>query len=75
MTKKIVNRAKCLKCGDIIESTYTHDYVTCSCGNLSVDGGQDYLKRNFRDGMDSWEDMSIYKDEMTEGDDTDGEIL
>lgn len=39
------NRAQCLICNEIIESTYTHDYTTCSCGNVSVDGGHDYLKR------------------------------
>jgi hypothetical protein len=39
------NRAECLLCGDIIESTYRHDFVTCACGNLSVDGGPDYHRR------------------------------
>jgi hypothetical protein len=42
-----VNKAKCLDCGDILESKHRHDYVTCTCGNLAVDGGKDYLKRNF----------------------------
>ena len=41
----ISNKAKCLKCNEIIESKHRHDYVTCSCGNLAVDGGKDYLKR------------------------------
>ena len=50
--------AKCLKCGDIIESRHTHDYVMCSCGNLAVDGGKDYCKRSFRDGENSWIDLS-----------------
>jgi hypothetical protein len=39
------NKAKCLKCGDIIESTYRHDFVECSCGGLFVDGGKNYLRR------------------------------
>lgn len=43
------NRVQCLICNEIIESTYTHDYVTCSCGNVSVDGGYDYLKRAAKD--------------------------
>ena len=43
------NRAKCLLCGDIIESTHVHDFVTCGCGNLSVDGGKEYRRRLFRD--------------------------
>lgn len=42
------NAVKCKICGDIIESTYRHDFVTCSCGNVSVDGGNDYLRRAFK---------------------------
>lgn len=45
MKKIIKNMIKCNRCGDIIESTYTHDFVTCSCGCCSVDGGHDYLRR------------------------------
>ena len=41
----IHNRCKCAKCGDIIESKHVHDFVTCSCGAISVDGGHDYLRR------------------------------
>lgn len=39
------NAIRCLKCGDIIESKSVHDFVTCSCGACSVDGGYDYLRR------------------------------
>jgi hypothetical protein len=42
------NAARCLLCGDTIESTHTHDFRTCSCGNVSVDGGPAYRKRVFR---------------------------
>jgi len=41
------NKARCTVCGDIIESKHRHDYVSCKCGAISVDGGKDYLKRNF----------------------------
>lgn len=41
---KIRNRARCLKCGDIIESKYRHDFVKCSCGSIFVDGGNDYWR-------------------------------
>lgn len=63
MTKKYyrtvitINKAKCLICNDMIESKHTHDFVTCSCGNLSVDGGHDYLRRCFA-RADMYEDMS-----------------
>lgn len=43
------NRARCLECGDVVESKTRHDFKTCSCGNLSVDGGHDYLKRSARE--------------------------
>jgi len=33
------NRAKCRKCGDIIESFHADDYVTCTCDEIAVDGG------------------------------------
>jgi hypothetical protein len=33
------NRAKCKLCNDILESKFGHDFVTCSCGSLSIDGG------------------------------------
>lgn len=44
--KIIRNAIQCKKCGDIIESKSRHDYVTCSCGACSVDGGKDYLRRD-----------------------------
>ena len=45
MNKIIVNRIKCKKCGDVIESIHTHDFKYCSCKSVAVDGGKDYLKR------------------------------
>ena len=46
----IRNSAKCLDCGDEVESTHRHDFRSCKCGNLSVDGGKAYLRRVFRSG-------------------------
>jgi len=43
MGKKI----QCNLCKDVIESKYRHDMVVCKCCNLSVDGGNDYLKVSF----------------------------
>lgn len=53
------NKAKCLKCNDIIVSTNRHDFVTCSCKSLSVDGGSWYLKRLFVE-EESWEELSTF---------------
>lgn len=38
-----MSKAKCRLCNDIIESKHRHDYVTCSCGEISVDGGSEYM--------------------------------
>ncbi len=34
------NRAKCKLCESIIESFHSTDYVSCKCGEISVDGGE-----------------------------------
>lgn len=39
------NSARCLKCGTQVVSKRRHDFSTCPCGNLSVDGGHSYLRR------------------------------
>jgi len=41
----IQNAVSCLSCGDYIFSIHVHDFVTCTCGSISVDGGQEYLRR------------------------------
>ena len=56
--KIIKNAIRCKVCGDEIESTYRHDYVTCRCGACAVDGGHNYLRRSFKT-PDCFEDISI----------------
>lgn len=41
----VQNAVTCLGCGDFIYSAHRHHFNTCSCGAISVDGGQDYLRR------------------------------
>jgi hypothetical protein len=53
----IQNAVNCLACGDLIVSKHRHDFVTCTCGAISVDGGQEYLRRvgDFGNAVDlSW---------------------
>jgi DNA-directed RNA polymerase subunit N (RpoN/RPB10) len=53
----IQNAVNCLSCGDLIVSKHRHDFVTCTCGAVSVDGGQEYLRRvgDFANAVDlSW---------------------
>ena len=49
MNEPLRNRAKCKLCGDILESFHRHDYVTCTCGEIGIDGGMDYFKCNAKD--------------------------
>ena len=52
MQEIIRNAIKCKHCGDVIESLHRHDFVTCSCKCCSVDGGLDYLRREFKNAPD-----------------------
>ena len=51
-----INRIRCNKCGDIIESTSVHDFKFCKCGAVAVDGGHDYLRRC--GNREDWEELS-----------------
>lgn len=61
------NKGKCKLCGDIIESKYRHDFVTCNCGALSLDGGLAYRRILWRSGelSDIMEDI---QEEITQTD-------
>lgn len=62
-SKRIIlrNSAKCLKCGDEVESKHVHDFQWCSCKNMAVDGGHWYTKRSVED-FSSYEDTSEFAD-------------
>ncbi len=54
---------QCMHCGDTIESVKVHEYVTCSCGACSVDGGHDYLRRSYATSPEAdYIDLSEYAD-------------
>ena len=40
----IRNAAQCAKCGDIIESKHRHDFVSCGCKSIFIDGGHEYFR-------------------------------
>lgn len=44
------NAATCSLCGEYVRSRNKHDYRSCSCGNLSVDGGSHYCRRSGKPG-------------------------
>lgn len=52
--------AECLGCHTVITSTHRHDYVSCKCGALAVDGGWDYARRVMAPGA-HWRDLSLYR--------------
>lgn len=57
----IQNAVQCGSCGEIMNSTHVHDYVTCSCPfRVGADGGSDYLKRV--GDMSQIIDLSVYDD-------------
>lgn len=57
------NSIKCNHCGDILVSTHVHDYKRCKCGTVSVDGGNEYLRRGYKNSTDDYTDLSEYEEE------------
>ena len=57
--KCFINAAMCLECNTKIRSVHRHDFTSCRCGKLAVDGGLDYRKRNYMTG-------TKYREIMTE---------
>lgn len=60
MRKVLVNKARCKKCNDIIESKHEHDFKRCSCGSIFIDGGTDYQKYGW--GLNQQEEKSELDD-------------
>lgn len=44
MKKIIINKVRCRKCNDIIESKFTYDFCYCKCGSIFLDGGKEYQR-------------------------------
>lgn len=65
MQKIIHNRIRCKHCNDIVESKSRHDFVSCSCGKVFVDGGHDYCRWGFPSGNpeDHIEDLCEFEEE------------
>jgi hypothetical protein len=54
------NRIRCKKCGDVIESAYMYDLVTCSCCSITIEGGMVFRRVTWPSGRyEDWvEDLS-----------------
>ena len=63
-----IRSLRCGKCGDKIFSRARHDFRTCTCGGLFIDGGFDYRR---------WggEQIDLAKDTWIEVDATRKELL
>jgi hypothetical protein len=60
--KLLINKAKCLSCGDVLESKNSRDWVQCSCGNIYIDGGLSYARAGCRDGWTTFQDLCVHED-------------
>ena len=61
MEKIKINKIRCKRCGDIIESKTVHDFKFCKRGAVAVDGGKEYLRRCFINTEDDYEELSEYE--------------
>jgi len=52
-------------CGDIIASTHRHDFRSCKCGEIYVDGGRAYPRR-LAQNFDNLEEFSEYDESEEE---------
>lgn len=59
--KVIKNSIQCNLCGDIIESTFRHHFVECSCGACFVDDGHDYQRIGYTE-EGCYTDLSIVEE-------------
>ena len=64
MTQRIIhNRARCKKCGLVVESKSRHDFQSCPCG-VFRDGGHEYIRGGWPAG--NYEDWVEDLDEFEE---------
>jgi hypothetical protein len=56
----------CLSCDEVIYSVNRHDYRTCSCGKVSIDGGKDYTKASFKKGAKwTWVNIDLITNKIS----------
>lgn len=56
MERITVNKIRCKRCGDVIESVSVHEFKFCKCAAVAVDGGHEYLRRC--GNLEDFEDLS-----------------
>jgi hypothetical protein len=56
----IYNAVQCNLCNDVIESYHRHDFKKCSCKNVTVDGGLDYIRYGWAGAAQSITPLYLY---------------
>ena len=67
MEKILVNKIRCKRCGDAIESKDQHQFISCKCGAVAIDGGHYHLSRT--GNQEDWEELSKVVDTTESSDD------
>lgn len=65
MVLSVVDAIQCPNCKDIIFSRAHHDYHSCTCGGISIDGGFEYLKFGWDDKLVNREEIGHFKLELS----------
>lgn len=61
-----INSIRCKKCSDVIVSNNRHDFKSCKCGAVSVDGGSWYCRRVAQNVDHDYEELSVYYTDINE---------
>ncbi len=65
ITKIYKNSIKCNLCGEILVSENVHDFKFCKCGTVAVDGGNEILRRIYKNSTDDYTELSEYEEEKS----------
>ena len=44
MARLVKNSAQCAQCGQVLVSRHVHDFQSCACGAIFIDGGNEYFR-------------------------------
>lgn len=59
-TETLHTGCKCPNCKDVIFSRSNHDYHNCTCGEIAVDGGFEYLRVAYKDVTPERVDLRLF---------------